>query len=245
MMSSLVRYPASARPGTSGIIGRAPAAITTCRPSMRDGSGGGDHLEPALADEPAAAGVHGDVGALERAVAPAALGDGVDATEHPVADVAPVDGVDVGIDAEPGGVLDGLHDVGGVHEHLRRDAPPVHAGAAEVPLLDDRDRQVVELGAEDGVAAAGSDDDEVVLLEAVHCGNGTGRRCWRDVRPAACVQASTRTGGSDVTAFHIDSSGAASIARSTFSGYRGCGFDGSNAGCGNGSAGRSNAAGVT
>ena len=58
--------------------------------------------------------------------------------------------------------LDG--DVGGQHEHLRRDATDVQAGAAERATLDDRDRPIgEELG--DRIARPAPDDDQVELFE--------------------------------------------------------------------------------
>ncbi len=91
--------------------------------------------------------------------------DRIDATEHPVDDVAPAHAVDRQIDAEFGGVTGHLHHVGGVHEHLRRDAAPVEAGTPEDAPLDDGDACVVEVGRDDAVARTGSEDDQVVVRE--------------------------------------------------------------------------------
>jgi hypothetical protein len=97
------------------------------------------------------------------AVALPAGRDRVDAPEHPVADVGPADLVDRRVDAERAGPADRLGDVGGVDVHLRRDAAHVQAGAAEDPVLDDRDVGVGEAVVRDRVARAGADDDEVVV----------------------------------------------------------------------------------
>ena len=170
----------------------------TCLDAVDTGGGGDLHLP--FTDESASSRVHGDVGALVGAVARAAFGDGVDTTEHPVADVEPPHAINMGIDAEMGGVLDGLHDVCRVDEHLRRDATAVETGAAEHPFLHDCDLPVVRRRGNDRVATAGAKDDQVVVLERVsrlfhRAGHGT----W--------------TGGTEVTAFHIASSGAPINAR--------------------------------
>ena len=126
------------------------------------------HLHLTGADEPPTAGVHRDVGAVVSAVALAPGGDGVDAAEHAVADVAPAHLLHAGVDAEVRRMGDGVRHIGGVHEHLRGDAPAVQAGAAEYTFFDDGDAPVVERRPDDRVAAAGADDDEVVLLHARH-----------------------------------------------------------------------------
>ena len=65
------------------------------------------------------------------------------------------------------GALHLAGDVGGVDVHLRRDAADVEARAAEDAVLDDRDVEVVEAVVDDGVARAGTDDDEIVMAHDV------------------------------------------------------------------------------
>ena len=162
------------------------------------GDGGGHpglavaDLQGALAGESGDVAVEGDVrGLVAAAVLLAALRDRVDAlAEDPLLQRLPVhppagDG-DLrggrptdGINAVGADVLELADDIGGVDVHLRRDAADVDAGAAEDALLDDGDLAVVEfLG--DGVAGAGADDDQVVVLGgaglvriAAHCPDGT------------------------------------------------------------------------
>jgi len=70
-----------------------------------------------------------------------------------------------GVDLELVCVLDRLHDIGVVQQHLRRDTAAIEAGAAESPLLDDRDRlSLVRCGVRHVEAGAGADDEKVVLL---------------------------------------------------------------------------------
>ena len=106
-----------------------------------------------------------------RAQAPGG-GDRVDPAEHAVADVGPAHLVDGGVDAEMAGARHGPRDVGGVHEHLGRDAAHVQAGAAEGAVLDQRHVEVVEAGVEEGVARAGADDDQVVVAHRSRLGSG-------------------------------------------------------------------------
>ena len=126
-------------------------------------------VDGARADEAGVPVVDGDVLA---AVAPevlAALGDRVDAVvEHAGLHRRPVDAVDVGVDVEAGGLADLLDGVGGVDEHLGRDAPDVEAGAPEAPLLADRDRLVGEVVVDQRVAGAGADQDDVEVPGGAH-----------------------------------------------------------------------------
>jgi hypothetical protein len=103
----------------------------------------------------------GDVRAILDAVAPAGLGDRIDPAEDAVADRGPVDAQQLLPNAEASRLAWRVGDVGGVYEHLGRDAADVEAGSAERAALDDRDRPVVEAGIEDRVARAGADDAEV------------------------------------------------------------------------------------
>ena len=90
----------------------------------------GAGVELVVADEAAPAAVHRDVGALRALpVGPAAGGDRVDPPEDPVAQTPPVDAVDVHRHVELGGPPGAVGEVGGVDEHLRRDAPDVEARA--------------------------------------------------------------------------------------------------------------------
>jgi hypothetical protein len=120
-------------------------------------------LELAFADEAGVALVDHDV--VEAVtVLPPTLGDRVDATEHAADDRRPIRPVEVGGDAVLGGVgraARRLGDVGGVDQHLRRDATTVEAGAAEGAAFDHRDAPAVHLGADQRVAGTGTDDDEV------------------------------------------------------------------------------------
>ena len=88
--------------------------------------------------EPGVAGVHRHVGQAPL-VRLAARRDRVDAAEHPRHDVGPAHLLDARVDAVTRTVPDGLGDLGGVDEHLGRDAADVEAGAAERALLADRD----------------------------------------------------------------------------------------------------------
>jgi hypothetical protein len=64
--------------------------------------------------------------------------DRVDAAEHPIPDGGPVDGLESSMHAEPRRTRRRSGRVGGDHQHLRRDAAPVQAGAAEAVGLDHR-----------------------------------------------------------------------------------------------------------
>ena len=91
------------------------------------------------------------------------VGDGVDATEDTVSDGWPVRSAEGGVDTQFRCVTGRESQVGGVHEHLGRDASPIHASAAEGPRFNDPDVPTVMLRAEDGVAGAGADDPSVVV----------------------------------------------------------------------------------
>ena len=88
-------------------------------------------------------------------------------------------------------------DVGGDHVHLRRDAATVQARAAELVLLDDRALPALELRAEHHVAAAGTDDDQVVFahpasLVAPASGTVLGASCGCSRRAPGCSVRSDR-----------------------------------------------------
>jgi len=61
------------------------------------------------------------------------------------------------------------------HEHLRRDAADVEAGSPEPTALDETDVEVIHLRGDDGVARAGTDDDEVVVA-VLHVAQSNFRR---------------------------------------------------------------------
>ena len=88
--------------------------------------------------EPGVLAVHVDIGCRAPVVL-AAQRDRIDAPEDARDDVVPAHPVDVRVDAVARRTSDRLGDLGGVDEHLRRDAPDVEAGAAEGALLADRD----------------------------------------------------------------------------------------------------------
>ena len=128
----------------------------------------GGHLLAGREGEATLAG-EGGVGAVQGGVLlPAAVGlaagrDRVDPPEDAVADGRPVDrGLREG-HAEPVGLVRLEHPVGGQHEHLRRDAADVQAGAPEGAALDDRDVEAVELRDQQRVARTAADDDQVVV----------------------------------------------------------------------------------
>ena len=97
------------------------------------------------------------------AVRLAARRDRIDPPEDPVPDPWPVDVHPPTSRPRAARLATALGQVGGVHVHLRRDAPDVHACAPERALLDDRDVEIVELRTRDRVARAGADDHEVVV----------------------------------------------------------------------------------
>ena len=137
-----------------------------------------------------------------RAVVPPGVRDRVDPAEHAVADVGPPHLVDRRVDPEVAGPGDGARDVGGVHEHLGRDAADVEAGAAERAVLDQRDVEVLEAGVEERVARAGADDDQVVVAHPheVMRSRRHGRRVrgWRQ-RTCDMMSAVHRAAGPDLS----------------------------------------------
>ena len=124
-----------------------------------------DH-QPARTGEPRVPLVEGDVRAPGGAIVAARHRDGVDASEDAVAHVDPPHLVHRGVDAEVAGALDGARDIGGMHEHLRRDAADVQARATERATVDQRHVEWGEPGVEERVARAGADDDEVVVAHS-------------------------------------------------------------------------------
>ena len=124
------------------------------------------HLDGLRADEAGLAGEDRDV---RRAlpVGETARWDRVDAAEDAIDDVGPADLVDRRVDAVRRRMGDVLGDVGGVDEHLGRDAAAVEAGAAEDVLFDDRDPLGVVVVGEDAVPRPGTDDDDVKVKHRV------------------------------------------------------------------------------
>src|SRR5699024_2729964 len=120
------------------------------------------------------------------AVLLAAGGDRVDAPEDAVADRRPVHVLQLLGETEAGGVGGGVGEIGGVHEHLRGDAPEVQAGAAEDAVgadaaVDLHDAAVGELRARERVRGAGADQGDVVMSRSVHRPRLVGpRRGWSD-----------------------------------------------------------------
>ena len=118
--------------------------------------------------------VHGDV--VEAfAVVLTGGGDRIDTVEDAVADRRPVGPVEGGVHAQlrTGGGGE-FGDLGGVHEHLRRDATHVHTGATEQASLDNGDFEVVVLRTDDRVPGSRANDDEIVRAH--------GRRLGRPIR---------------------------------------------------------------
>ncbi len=90
------------------------------------------------------------------------LGDKLGAPLH---DVGEVDLLDRGLDAELFSLPDDVDDVGGVDHHLRWDAAPVQAGAAEgAHLHHGDDHPPVERGVGDGHAGTRADNEDVEFL---------------------------------------------------------------------------------
>ena len=147
-----------------GMIGRPPAAITiwSAVSSVPDAS------RSRRGPTNSACSAYSVVlGPLTPVVAPG-LRHRVEPPEDPVADVRPADLVDVGVDAEPRAVLGLQGELGGVHEHLGRDAADVAARAAEGRLLDDADVEVAQRLVRDRVARSGPDDDQVMVRHALY-----------------------------------------------------------------------------
>jgi hypothetical protein len=103
------------------------------------------------------------VDAVGPAVRDGVLVQRVDAAEDPAADRGPVGPGPFGAYAEPGGVAYGLRDVRSVHQHLRRDAPAVEAGAAETARFHHGDPPACELPGQH-VPAAGAHYHQVVAV---------------------------------------------------------------------------------
>lgn len=63
----------------------------------------------------------------------------IGAPEDPAADGRPIDERQIGVDPEAGGATYRFRDLGGVHQHLRRDATAIQARPTEPIAFDDRD----------------------------------------------------------------------------------------------------------
>ncbi len=116
-----------------------------------------------------------DVDPVLTSISNGAVMEGVDAVEDAGPDGEPVDPVEGGVHPESVPLADGVRGVGGDHQHLGRDAAAIQTRAAEAVLLDDRCAEVRQLAAEEHVAAARSDHDQVVVLRVVGCGPITPR----------------------------------------------------------------------
>ncbi len=165
MMVSLVWYVTPEAAMAGGTVGREPAAITTWSAVNSFAIVGTQQIAPVGLDrsETRVRAVHIDVGRRAPIVF-AARPDRIDAAENPRNDVLPAHPVDVRIHAVPGRTPDRLGHLGGVDEHLGRDAPDVQAGPAEGALLADRDPLGRIALVENAVARTGSNDREVVGL---------------------------------------------------------------------------------
>lgn len=122
----------------------------------------GADLQHLRRDEAGRFGVHVD--AAVPAEAHRAFVERVDPPEHPVADGPPLHGFHRRADAEPCGLPRLHHRVGGDDQHLAGDAAPVEARPAEPSWVDGRGAQMGEFVAEQHVAAAHSQNHEVVVL---------------------------------------------------------------------------------
>lgn len=125
-------------------------------------------LQDARTHEPGRIGV--DIDPVLASIGHSLVMEGVDAVEDAVPDGGPVDPVEGGVHPESVPLADGACGVGGDHQHLGRDAAAIQTRAAEAVLLDDRRAEVRELAAQEHVAAARSDHDQVVVLHVAGCG---------------------------------------------------------------------------
>ena len=170
--------PSMVRPGS--VRAYEPVARTTLRPrtcAVAD-------LHGVLGDEPALALDELDLVRLDQALQ--TLVQPVDDAVLVRVDPGHVDALERGPDAEPGALAGVVGDLGRVQQRLGRDAAVVQAGAADLVLLDQRDRHA-ELGGAEGAgvaAAAAAEDHDVELgLRGSCVGHGT-LLCMSDVHPA-------------------------------------------------------------
>ncbi len=188
--------PVSTRPSIGGITGRPPAAIKTFAAASRRPSTSSSPPPPGKRpDEARRPFDERDVRRSGGPVVATRGGDRVDPPEHTVADRCPVGAVEARRDPELVGVLRFECSIGGQHEHLRRDAPPIEAGPSEHAALDDGDLPVGE-EVRDRVARSGADDDQVEVLWAAHTAEwntarppNVPRRCMLRRRTARCCVA--------------------------------------------------------
>src|ERR1700689_631511 len=113
--------------------------------------------------EPGVLVVHVDVGRRAPMVLTAEP-DWIDPAEDARHDVVPAHPVDVCIDAVARGAPYRVGNLGGIDEHLGRDASDIQAGATERALLADRRSLSRVAMVENRVARTSSDDREVVGL---------------------------------------------------------------------------------
>ena len=154
--SLVMMRPPISRPGRRlGVGTGGQHDVAPDQPATGDLDGVGGH-EPALAlDVVDLAGLHEPLQALVEPADDAVL---------VAVDPAHVDRLEGRLDAELLALACAVGDLGRVQQRLGRDAAHVQAGAAELALLDERDRQA-QLGRPQGAgvaAAATSEDDDVV-----------------------------------------------------------------------------------
>ena len=142
-----------------------------------------------------------DLGGLDQALQ--ALVEPVDDAVLVGVDARHVDAEQLGLDAELLRLAGLVGDLAGVQQRLRRDAAAVQAGAAELVLLDQRDRQVQLDGAQRGrvTAAAAAENYNVKLAHEIS---------YEDASPMTCRFSLTDRPPGDRTA-PSKSSGAAVI----------------------------------
>ncbi len=95
-----------------------------------------------------------------RPVLATAVRDRIDASEDAISDRRPICAVELRVDAEFRRRCRRHRHIGGIDEHLRRDASPIEAGTAEHVALDDGDLPVVEVG-RDRVPRSAPHDDQI------------------------------------------------------------------------------------
>lgn len=171
------RYLIDAHDGVRGV----EFHLVQARDGRDDGPRSGGHHDPVRAQvlvadlkdvgahEPGRVGV--DVDPVFTSMSHGLVMEGVDAIEDAGSDGGPVDPVEGGVHPESVALADGVRGVGGDHQHLGWDASAIQTRTAEAVGLDDRRVEVRELSAEEHVAAARSDHDQVVAPHVVSFGH--------------------------------------------------------------------------